>query len=201
MKITWHGHACFTLESADGTIVFDPYQDYSVPGFKPLRLKADKVLCSHEHSDHNAKDVVTISPNEKKFKITMIPSYHDDQNGTLRGNNIIHIIDMENQKVVHLGDLGHTLNAEQLAVIKNCDVLMIPVGGHYTIDGKTAYEIVKEVNAKVIIPMHYRSANFGYDVISTLDSFTQYFDDYKVYESNWIEIDQNTSPHIAILSI
>ena len=193
MKITWHGHACFTLESQDGTVVFDPYEDGSVPGLKPLQLSADLVLCSHQHGDHKVKQTKKIT----NLKIDTIDCFHDDQNGTLRGHNIIHIVYCENMKVVHLGDLGHKLDHYDL--LKNCDVLMIPIGGHYTIDAKTAYDIVNEIKPRVVIPMHYRSNKFGYDVIGTLDDYTQYINNQLIYKDSEIEITKTTPYHTALL--
>ncbi len=200
MKIIWNGHACFTLECENGTIAFDPYKDNTVPGLKPLQLKADKVLCSHGHDDHNAVEVVQISKNNKHFDITKIPSYHDNVDGTLRGNNSIHVVKSEGMMVVHLGDLGHALSKEQQALIQNCDVLMIPVGGYYTIDGDLAYQITQTINPRIIIPMHYRNQNFGYKVISELDVFIKHFDTIKTYDTNLIEVTPTTPHQVAVLT-
>ena len=169
MKLTWHGHACFTLETDEGRIVFDPYEDGSIPGLKPLDLSADVVLCSHEHFDHNAREVVKHTRKLTRFDIKTIDSYHDDKQGTLRGHNIIHVVNTDDMKVVHLGDLGHEL--ENCSSIENCDVLMIPVGGHYTIDAKTAKNIVDAIHPRIVIPMHYSSDSFGFKEIAPLDNF------------------------------
>lgn len=198
MKLIWNGHACFTLECEDGTIVFDPFEDGSVPGIRNLDLKADIVLCSHEHHDHNARSKVTINNNNKTFNITTIDCFHDDKNGTLRGKNKIFIIETENQKLVHLGDLGHI--PSHLDPIKNCDVLLIPVGGHYTIDAKTAKDIIELVQPKVAIPMHYRTENFGFDVISHLNDFTSLFNSVNYHTNNIIEITSQTTKQILVLN-
>ena len=197
MKLIWRGHACFSLECEDGTIVFDPFEDGSVPGIRNLDLSADLVLCSHEHYDHNARSKVAINNNNKTFNITTIDCFHDDKNGTLRGKNKIHKIITENQSVVHLGDLGHSL--DNIDEIKNCDVLLIPVGGHYTIDSKTAKEIIDLVQPRIAIPMHYRTENFGFDVISHLNEFTDLYSSIYYHDTNVLEITKDTPSQIIVL--
>ena len=197
MKLTWHGHACFTLETDEGRIIFDPYADGSVPGLRPLDISAEVILCSHKHSDHSAKEVVKQTRKLTRFDIETINSYHDDKQGVLRGDNIIHVVNIDSMKVVHLGDLGHEL--DDYSSIENCDVLMIPVGGHYTIDAKTAKNIVDAIHPRIIIPMHYRSDTFGYDVISLLDDFLNITNNHVFYDTNSITIDKDTHSQIAVL--
>lgn len=168
MKIEYLGHSCFKL---DDELVIDPYKDGSVPGLKPLRAKAKKVICSHEHADHSGKECVEIIPGECTFEIEEVPSFHDEQQGKLRGPNTIFVIAKNGEKLVHLGDLGHFPNAEQLEKIKDADYLLVPVGGYYTIDAKTAAEICKVANPKQIIPMHYRTETSGYPELAVLDGF------------------------------
>lgn len=197
MKITWNGHACFTLECENGTIVFDPFENGSVPGLRDLKLEAHTVLCSHEHYDHNARHTVTLKPENTSFTIKTIDSYHDDKEGSLRGKNIIHIIETEQQKVVHLGDLGHMISHDEL---KNCDVLMVPVGGHYTIDAKVAKAVIDALNPRIVIPMHYRTEAFGFDVISHLNAFTDLYDQVVYHPTNNIEVTQDTPKQIVVLN-
>lgn len=168
MKIEYLGHACFRI---DDSLVIDPYQDGSVPGLSPLRTTAKKVLCSHEHADHSGRECVELIPGECDFEIEEVPSFHDDQGGALRGPNTIFVISAAGEKLVHLGDLGHFPNEEQLAKISNADYLLIPVGGHYTIDASTAVKICQAASPKHIIPMHYRTANSGYPELATVDEF------------------------------
>lgn len=106
MKLTWNGHSCFTLETKEGSAVLDPYADGKVPGLAPLRLTADLVLCSHEHRDHNAREVVTLTGKTPTFGIETISTFHDAERGALRGENVIHIISAEGMRAAHLGDLG-----------------------------------------------------------------------------------------------
>ena len=174
MKIEYLGHSCFRL---DDELVIDPYKDGSVPGLKPLRTTAKKVISSHEHADHSGRECVKIVPGEYTFEIEEVPSWHDDQQGALRGPNTIFVITKNGEKLVHLGDLGHFPTPEQLEKIKNADYLLIPVGGHYTIDAKTAVEICKAVAPKQIIPMHYRTDESGYPEIAKVDEFLNLADE------------------------
>ncbi len=174
MKLTWLGHACFQIEQ-DGYIqVIDPYADGTVPGLKDVRTSAHKVLCSHGHSDHAGKEAVTILPQaEETLHVEALDTFRDDANGTLRGPNKIFLITGGNQKVAHLGDLGCSLTDDQKEKLQNLDVLLIPVGGFYTIDGVQAAGIVKELSPRIVIPMHYRGDGFGFDKISTVDAFAE----------------------------
>ena len=156
MKITWYGHSCFMLESECGTLVFDPYSDGSVPGWTLPRLSADAVLCSHGHSDHGGVEKVTLSGREHSYQIDAVECFHDDAEGAKRGKNTIHIVTDGGVRVVHMGDLGHELDEAQYARLSRPDVLLIPVGGYYTIDAAQAYEIAGKVGARITVPMHYR---------------------------------------------
>lgn len=176
MKITWIGHSCFKLEKEGYAVVIDPYGDGAVPGYTPVREAADLVLCSHAHGDHNAKETVTLRQTEETpFHITEIHTFHDGEKGVKRGENIIHVIDDGETRLAHLGDLGCPLEPEQAAKLKGLDVLLIPVGGFYTIDAGQAAAIVEELAPRIVIPMHYRSEKdgYGYDVIGTVDEFTE----------------------------
>ena len=171
MKIEYLGHSCFRL---DDELVIDPYKDGSVPGLKPLRVSAAKVICSHGHADHSGVECVEIdSSRECEFEILEVPSFHDDANGTLRGLNTIFVITSRDsgEKLVHLGDLGHFPNDKQMAAILDADYLLIPVGGYYTIDAEMAVKICLACRPKCIIPMHYRTAESGYPEIATVDEF------------------------------
>ena len=201
MKLTWYGHSCFKLESAEGTIVFDPSQNGRVPGYSPLPadFPADEVICSHGHFDHNAAELVQLSGKEFGGKVTFIDSWHDDAQGAKRGENKIALVEAEGLKVAHMGDIGCELNDEQIAALKGVDVLMIPVGGFYTIDSKTAREMADILEAKIVVPMHYTFDDKGYEVISTLDEFRSLSKNVIDYEDGYIEIDASTPAQTAVL--
>ncbi len=131
MKVEYLGHACFRL---DDELVIDPYKDGSVPGLSPLRTNAKEVLYSHKHPDHCGVECVELVPGESSFQVMEVSSFHDDVEGALRGRNIIFVITSQGaERLVHLGDLGHYPNEEQLNAISNADYLLIPVGGYFTI--------------------------------------------------------------------
>ncbi len=185
MKITWIGHSCFKVETALGSVIFDPYQDGTVDGLGNVRESADLVLCSHEHYDHNGRECVDLTGKDLQaagLKVTQLHTYHDDTKGSQRGTNIIHIIEDGQEKLAHLGDLGCELTEEEKAQLKDLDAVLVPVGGYYTIDGVKAAEIIKELAPKMIIPMHFKNVEkgFGFPVISEVDEFTNCFAPEKV---------------------
>ena len=171
MKRTGYGHSCFLLETAEGSAVFDPYAPGSVPGWKLPKLTADCVLCSHGHSDHGYAEGVKLTGRPYAAAVTRIGSFHDDCGGALRGENTISLVEDEGIRAVHMGDVGCALTAEQIAALGRVDVLMIPVGGHYTVDADGAWEIARSLGAAIVIPMHYRGRGFGYAEIGKLEPF------------------------------
>lgn len=164
MNITWYGQSCFRIENKDVRIVIDPFSKEI--GLKTPRLNENIVLVTHDHDDHNnAKDLAPETflingPGEYEksgVQVVGLLSYHDNSEGSERGLNTIYVIKVEDIKLCHLGDLGqHELTDEQIEIIGGVDILMIPVGGVYTIDGKEASAIVKQIEPKIIIPMHYK---------------------------------------------
>ncbi|MCD6528108.1 MBL fold metallo-hydrolase [bacterium] len=169
MHIIWKGQACFQLLTAPKkgeliSIVIDPF-DESI-GLKVPSLSADILLITHHHRDHdNIKAIkgtpfVIDGPGEYEIKnifVQGIPAFHDNVGGKKRGKITIFTIEIEEMRVCHLGDLGQKeLTAEQLNQIGDVDILMIPVGGIYTIDGREAFKIISQIGPKVVIPMHYQ---------------------------------------------
>lgn len=187
MTITWLGHSCFVLEQDGYRIVLDPYFVESYPA---LHVSAHEVLCSHGHRDHSFTEAVTRIADGKKspFTVETVNTFHDEKQGTLRGENKMHILRTGGLTVVHAGDLGHELSDEQLAAVKGCDVLLLPVGGYYTIDAPTAKKIAGAIEPRVIVPMHYRFGAHGYDVIGTADEFTRLYDDVQYLDNNTFEL-------------
>lgn len=184
MDIYWLGQACFKLKGKNATIVIDPFES-DFTGLKfPKELAADVVLVTHNHNDHNnAKAVVGSSAGEPmKFSepgeyevsgvvITGVPSFHDDKEGSERGANIIFHLMFDGLDLVHLGDLGQLkLTEEQLAAIGEVDILFIPVGSVYTINGKAASDIVSQLEPKIIIPMHYQIEGLKFE-LESVDNF------------------------------
>lgn len=200
MKLTWNGHSCFTLETAEGSVVFDPYEDGYVPGLAPLSLSADLVLCSHDHRDHGARELVKLTGRTPSFQVETLHSFHDPEHGALRGPDTIHVIAAEGMRVAHLGDLGCDLEPEQRSALKGLDLLMIPVGGHYTIDAAKAKALVDELQPRVVVPMHYRSDTFGFDVLARLEDYLALSGNVVRYPGNSLELTPETPAQTAILT-
>lgn len=166
MKIKWLGHSTFKIKS-ETTLVIDPHNP-EAGGRLPEDLTADTILVTHNHMDHNFTQAVRGIPQvfsqvgdfeAQEYKIKGIASYHDNTGGSQRGNNIIYTIKAEGLTICHMGDLGHLLTAGQIEEIGRVDILMIPVGGYYTIDGDEAAQVVKQINPSVVLPMHYKPIN------------------------------------------
>lgn len=185
LKITWRGHSCFEFACGERTAVIDPYK--GVPGYPELALEAGEVYASHDHDDHGYFGAVRIiaQPGRSPFKVTTVDTFHDPEGGALRGRNKITIIEAGGVRLAHFGDLGHELSETQLDAVKGTDIIMIPVGGFYTIDGVQAARIAEATGAKLIIPMHFRLGERGYDVIDTPDTFMNALGaDIKKYEAD-----------------
>jgi L-ascorbate metabolism protein UlaG (beta-lactamase superfamily) len=185
MKITWFGHACFALEMEGKTIVTDPF-DESV-GYPIPNITADVVTESHQHFDHNAHHLVKgnfrviDSPGTytvNGIRIKGVETFHDPSHGRERGKNIVFVFEGEGIKVCHLGDLGHVLTPTQVKEIGEVDVLLVPVGGTYTIGPKEAKEVADLLNAKIIIPMHYKTKYLKFNLL-LVDDFLKLFDSYE----------------------
>lgn len=174
MQITWVGHSCFkiqtksknsTLNPQEVTIITDPF-DASWTGTKMPKVQADIVTISHGHGDHanlsaiKGEPFIIDSVGEYEVKnnfITGVKSFHDKNEGKDRGENIIYVIEAEDLRLAHLGDLGHKLTDKQLEFVKDVDILFVPIGGTYTIDAKEAVEVISQVEPRIIIPMHYKT--------------------------------------------
>lgn len=178
MKVKWLGHASFLITSDKGTrIITDPYAVVQGLKYGEVKGPADIVTTSHEHSDHNNAasvqgnpQVVKDSAEAKGMKFKAIPTYHDDSKGSQRGNNNIFCFEVDGVKVCHLGDLGHLLTGKQVAEVGKVDVLLMPVGGFYTIDAATATKIADQIKPRVIIPMHFKNERCEFP-INPVDDF------------------------------
>ena len=195
MKIRYLGHSCFQLTESTGTsIVCDPYGDV---GFDLPSVEADAVTVSHAHYDHdNAKAVggnPVVFSKEGQYEIggvaiTAVKSYHDDELGKERGENLIFKFRMDGVEVCHLGDLGEECSAELIEALLPVHVLLIPVGGTYTIDAAQAKEYVDRIMPSIVIPMHYKTRGLEMD-IDKADEFTDLFESEEVAELHESELE------------
>lgn len=202
IQIKWLGHSCFRVECEGYAIVLDPFEPGSVPGFRDIQETADQVLCSHEHHDHNFRAGVTLRENspQNPFTVTALPSYHDDCQGTKRGPNTIHLLEAQGLRVAHLGDVGGMPSTEVLEQLKNLDAVMVPIGGFYTVGPKEAQAIVEAIAPRVVIPMHYRSQTFGFDVLGTLEGFLEVCGRWVRCDTDTLEVTPNMSHYTALLT-
>lgn len=164
--LTYYGHSCFKLEADGHSIVFDPYEDGSVPGLKlPRGLMADIVNCSHEHGDHNAAHLVKLTGEKPQLNIKKIRTPHDHHNGTHRGFSDITFVLLPGITVCHLGDLGRIPTDEEYQEIEKADVILIPCAGYFTINSKEAAKVIGHLKHPALkVLMHFRENGKGYDV-------------------------------------
>ena len=162
MDVTWLGHGCFRLRGRSASVVTDPYPPSL--GARLPRLEADLVTVSHQHENHSYVQTVVRDPyvisgageyEVAGVTVTGLPTFHDDRQGELHGRNTVYLIEVDDVRVCHLGDLGHTLSDGHLEAIANADVLLVPVGGGKTLDGARGAELVRQVEPRVVVPMHY----------------------------------------------
>lgn len=181
MKLEWFGHACFRVCGKGGSVVFDPYADNAVYGLSLMRLYADAVVCSHSHSDHNAADKVVLSGGKMPFALHGVSCFHDEVGGAKRGDNTISILTVDGLRLAHMGDIGHIPDADKLSELGNIDIMLLPVGGVYTVDHRAAFELYKTLSPKVVVPMHYRSEKYGLRNVDPVDRFLEHFDESDIH--------------------
>jgi L-ascorbate metabolism protein UlaG (beta-lactamase superfamily) len=164
MEITWLGHSCFKLKGKQATVITDPFSP--AIGYTLGKVTADIVTVSHPHPGHSYVQGVADEPRILKSPgeyesggvlSVGVHTFHDNEKGAQRGKNTVFVIDVDDVMICHLGDLGHVLTAEQVAEINGVDVLLIPVGGVSTIDAVQAAQVVRQLEPKIIIPMHYKT--------------------------------------------
>jgi L-ascorbate metabolism protein UlaG (beta-lactamase superfamily) len=171
MEITWLGHSCFRLKGKQASVITDPYSPAT--GYTLGKVTADIVTVSHQHPGHSYVQGVSGEPRILKspgeyeaagILMVGVHTFHDAEKGALRGKNTVFVIDVDDVMICHLGDLGHVLTAEQVAEIDGVDVLLVPVGGGSTIDAVQAAQVVRQLEPKIVIPMHYKTESVKKDL-------------------------------------
>lgn len=181
VSFRWFGQACFEIKNSIA-IVTDPHDGSSI-GLKRPNIKGDIVTVSHLHFDHaSGKELVSKKNTEviegsvkrevKGIEIEGISSFHDKAEGNKRGENTIFVFELEDFGICHLGDLGHKLSGEKIEETKPVDILLIPVGGNYTINAREAVDVAKDLEPRIVIPMHYKVKGLEVD-ISSEEEFLQ----------------------------
>lgn len=210
MRIKWLGHSCFKITSKAGVrILTDPFDDNV--GYKIPAVETDIITISHGHFDHNFVDcvkgnfeVVSKVGNfyVKDIPITGIHTYHDGEEGAKRGNNIVYTFEIDGIKLCHLGDLGHELTPSQIEMIGKVNILLIPVGGIYTLNYEEAIKVVQQLNPGIVIPMHYKTPALKLN-LDAVDNFTSNFEIVERPSSQVLEINKENinfdKPRLYIL--
>ena len=176
MDVTWLGHGCFRLRGRSAAVVTDPFPP--AIGLKLPKLDADLVTISHEHENHNYTQVMRDAyeirgPGEYEVagvSVIGVPTYHDAEKGAKHGRNTVYLIEIDDVRVCHLGDLGHALDDAEAEAIASPDVLLVPVGGHTAINAAQAAEIVRQLEPRYVVPMHYAIPGLKLE-LDSLDRF------------------------------
>jgi len=192
-KLVYLGHSAFLIKSREYTLVTDPYKNGSVPNMKLPKLEeVDAVFCSHEHDDHNARELVKIKNNPYPVKAISIKVPHDHENGAKRGLNDINVFDVDGYKVVHLGDMGCVLDEKTLSPLKDADILLAPINGFFTIGPNELKTIVDIIKPRIVIPMHYFMEKYqsGYPDGYMIDTFLKLFPNYQYVKGTELDLDE-----------
>ncbi len=206
MKIKWCGHAAFLITTASGTtILTDPYEPGGYDGalgYGSIPDLIDIALVSHDHPDHNFVQALQGKPRVVKgpgahtvsgITFKGIPTYHDTSRGSERGENVIFCFTVDDVRLCHLGDLGHPLDAKTASAIGTVDVLMMPVGGFYTIDAAAATSVMNALKPRLVIPMHFKTAKCAFP-ITTVDDFLLNKTGVKKLTTSEITVSRETLP-------
>ena len=214
MKIKWYGHAAFKITTNKGVrIIIDPYESGAFGGalaYGKITDEADIVLTSHDHEDHNyTKDIKgkftqikkAGSHNVKDIKIKAIPTHHDPSKGKERGDNLVFVIEADGLTLAHMGDLGHMLEKGTVGEIGKVDVLLLPVGGTYTVDAGEATRVVHDIKPAIIIPMHFKTEKCDFP-IAKVEEFTAGKAGVKAAKTSEIEVNKaglSAEPEIIVM--
>ena len=207
MQIKWYGHAAFKITTESGTrVIIDPYQSGfsgDALSYGKITDEAEVVITSHAHGDHNyVKDIQGRYEHIRDagkyeiadVRIETIPTFHDESKGKERGKNLISVIAADRLTLAHLGDLGHGLDQDILKKIGPVDILLLPVGGFYTIDAGTAGKIMSDIHPKITIPMHYKTQKCGFP-ITGVDAFTGGRKGVRILRKSELEITRESLPN------
>ena len=182
MEITYLGHSSFRIKGKNATVVTDPF-DSKMLGFKFVKVAADIVTISHDHSDHNQPQLVEgvkkiiSGPGEYEISgvsILGFSTFHDEKSGAERGKNTVYVVEIDEMRIAHLGDLGHELSEATVNEIGTIDILMVPVGGFFTIDAEKAADIVREIEPSIIIPMHFMASGINKENFGKLQGVSEF---------------------------
>ena len=194
LAVRWFGHSMWKIWNEDVSIVTDPFTEIGYP--LPRNLKADIVLSSHDHFDHNNFSLISGAYeavkepgrfNIRGVSIEAFATCHDECKGAARGSNLLMKFELSGKVFLHCGDLGHDLSAEMTARLGRIDVLFIPVGGHFTIDAATAQKIVDKLHPRIVFPMHYKTDVLDFPIAGA-DEYLKLISNFRRIGSNSVEL-------------
>ena len=213
MKLKWYGHSSFLITADNGLkIITDPYESGGYDGavgYGEIPDSADIVLCSHDHPDHGYTEALKGDfqvvdkagiTSLKGIDFNGVEAYHDTEEGSQRGTVIMFSFCVDGVNICHLGDLGHEIDAETALKIGNVDLLLIPVGGMFTINGKVADKVIETINPKIVIPMHYKTGKCGFP-LARIDEFIDRKRNISLMASYEIAITKETLPKKQMIMI
>ena len=205
VTIQWLGHACFAIRKDGYTVVIDPYNSDYTAGYPKLRVRADRLLVSHEHYGHNYREGVVLSGRPEEdcpFEITALRAPHEFKMGSWRGFTLIHILKAEGLKIVHMGDLGTQLDGGQITQLFGADAAMVCAGSCTALPSQEAKRAMDEIMANVVIPMHYRHDGMGAHRLETVEDFANQFESPELihrYDTDTITVTAGMEPQVAVL--
>lgn len=220
MEIKYLGHSSFRLKGKNGTVVTDPFDSKMVGLNYPSGVSAEIVTVSHQHGDHNqvdrvkgtanrAEPLVLDQPGEYEangISVFGVSSWHDNEKGAKRGENVIFVFQIDGVTIAHLGDLGHELSKEKIEEIGPVDVVLIPVGGEFTIGPEEAKKVILELSPGIVVPMHYKAPGMTaeFDGLATVDQFLEKAGFEKVRREDKLKVDSSSLPEdteVVVLSV
>ena len=203
MKIKWLGHSCFLITSKEGTrVITDPYAVGGGINYSPIEETADVVVVSHGHGDHSNVSAVQGQPEvvrgdgtktAKSIQFKGVATYHDASQGKQRGPNTVFCFTIDGIKLCHLGDLGHVLDPQQVTEIDSVDILLVPVGGYFTIDASEASQLCNQLKPKLVIPMHFKTPKCAYP-IADVEDFIRGKKDVRSVAGSELDLEQEKLP-------
>lgn len=202
INIRYLGHASFEIISEKMKIILDPFQDGSVPGLTfPKGLQANYVFCSHAHSDHNAKQYISLLAEHPTLDLQEVILPHDKEKGTKRGLLCGRIFKIDGISIAHLGDLGDISDLSILSKFKGVDILLAPINGFFTISSQEVYSLSKSLHPRLIIPMHYEDERLhtGYHDHGQINIFKELFPNYLKVKSDNINITPDIFKYSAVI--
>ena len=201
VDIFYLGHSAFLIKTESISFVIDPYKKDSVPGLDMPIIEADAVFCSHEHFDHNGREMVKLTNRKVDIDYQTIVVPHDKENGAKRGLNKIHIFNLDNYRIAHLGDIGCIPSPDVLKQLSDIDIVLAPINGFFTISAQELHDICEIIKPRIVVPMHYfrKENNSGYPDGGQIDIFKRLYPHYLKVNDNHINLNDDLFKNSVVI--